>query len=66
MMILRESTPRAPGPMDARDSDVRCRCGRLVARVDGLRLELKCGRCKRFLVFRVAGDRLVLDRVEEL
>ncbi len=32
------------------DSETRCECGQLIAKVRGQGLELKCKRCKRIVV----------------
>lgn len=32
------------------DSETRCECGQLIAKVGGQGLELKCKRCKRIVV----------------
>jgi phage FluMu protein Com len=39
---------------EARDGDLRCDCGKLLARVLRAVLELKCPRCKRVVL--VVGD----------
>jgi hypothetical protein len=43
------------------ENDVRCGCGRLIARTSGLDIEFKCSRCKNVLLYRVdvAGRCLV-------
>lgn len=40
------SEPRVPMPAA---TDVRCHCGRLVARWEGRSLVIKCARCGRFV-----------------
>jgi hypothetical protein len=49
------SRPRIAGRADAGASgDCRCVCGSLVARLVAGAIELKCRRCKRTLVVRLA------------
>ena len=45
-----------PATTTTRDSDVRCACGSLVARITDAGLELKCRRCKRVVVVTPPED----------
>ncbi len=45
MPTTKQSTPTAD-----QDSETRCECGQLIAKVRGQGLELKCKRCKRIVV----------------
>jgi len=45
------STAAEPGRSPRREPcEVRCGCGRLMARLTPAGIELKCGRCKRIVV----------------
>lgn len=37
-------------PSLCQDSETRCECGQLIAKVRGQGIELKCKRCKRIVV----------------
>ena len=37
-------------PSSCQDSETRCECGQLIAKVRGQGLELKCKRCKRIVI----------------
>ena len=37
-------------PVLCQDSETRCECGQLIAKVRGQGIELKCKRCKRIVV----------------
>ena len=41
---------------DKGDTDVRCHCGSLMARVTAQGIELKCRRCKRVITVPVAAS----------
>ena len=40
----------------ATERELRCGCGSLMARITSSGLELKCRRCKRFVLVPVPGD----------
>jgi phage FluMu protein Com len=40
----------------ASERDLRCLCGRLVARWVGADIELRCQRCKRIILIAIAAD----------
>jgi phage FluMu protein Com len=54
---MRESRPRTNPERPCAD-ELRCGCGRLVARRVGSGIELRCGRCKRPVVIRIEGEDL--------
>jgi len=43
-------TTKTPRPERPQDSETRCECGQLIAKVAEGGLELKCKRCKRIVV----------------
>ncbi len=45
--------------------DVRCRCGKLIARWDEYGLLIKCGRCRRLMRIPFAAIQGTASRVEE-
>ena len=52
----RSSTHSARAPGGKNQTDVRCHCGSLMARVTGQGIELKCRRCKRVVTVPVAAS----------
>jgi len=57
-------TRAGPGEQEGALHDVRCACGSLVARRTAAGIELKCRRCRRALLLRIAADGSVsLDAV---
>jgi phage FluMu protein Com len=44
------ATTQSDTPNSQRQSETRCECGQLIAKVRGQGLELKCKRCKRIVV----------------
>lgn len=49
MSELRVPTPPSP--------DVRCHCGKLIARWQGVNLVIKCARCARFITIHHSAIR---------
>jgi len=43
-------THKTPRTEERRNSETRCECGQLIAKVVGGGLELKCKRCKRIVI----------------
>lgn len=39
------------------DKDIRCDCGRMVARIEGQGIVIKCNRCGKFVVIPLATIR---------
>jgi hypothetical protein len=46
-VVFSNAAPRQGCPCHARQHELRCECGALMARLAGARVELRCRRCKR-------------------
>ncbi len=46
------------------NSELRCECGSLLARLVKDRLEIKCRRCKRVMVIPIAAAKKVMEITE--